>query len=197
VNNNGRTAGPNAPNFEAQKEVMAAALRESGKRADEVEEIEASGAGSVVADLLELKAIEAVFGGRGRPPCYLGSVKANVGHLLSAAGLASFVKAVLSLARAEHPPFLSADQLPLHFDFERAGIAFARESRPWTGARTACVTSFPDGGTNCCVVLESYAGGSTREPLPGPFFRKQSLKPGKAVAVAVNGKGDDFWGLTE
>jgi 3-oxoacyl-(acyl-carrier-protein) synthase/acyl carrier protein len=220
VNNNGRTAGPNAPSFQAQKDVIAAALRESGKRADEIAEIEASGSGSMVNDLLELKSLAAVLGGK-RATCYLGSVKTNVGHLLSAAGAASFLKAVLSVRHGEHTPHLSAEQLPLYFDFKQAGFEIGRKLRPWAGpgSRTACVTSFPDGGTNCCVVIEypEAIPAARREAIPGPFFRKRKLierrigealeaeaaiRPVRAavpepVFAVANGKGEDFWGLTE
>jgi amino acid adenylation domain-containing protein len=213
VNNNGRTAGPNAPSFQAQKDVVAAALRESGKSTDEVTAIEASGSGSMVNDLLELKSLEAVLGGK-RTTCYIGSVKPNVGHLLSAAGMASFIKAVLSVRQGEHPPHLSAEQLPLYFDFEQAGFEISRKLRPWTGlgGRTACIVSFPDGGTNCCVVIEypDEIGEARREPIPGPLFQKQTLPrrriretieaeaaAPKTVFAMANGEDEDFWGLTE
>jgi len=148
-------------------------------------------------------------------------VKTNVGHLLSAAGAASFLKAVLSVRHGEHTPHLSAEQLPLYFDFKQAGFEIGRKLRPWAGpgSRTACVTSFPDGGTNCCVVIEypEAIPAARREAIPGPFFRKRKLierRIGEAleaeaairavraavpepVFAVANGKGEDFWGLTE
>lgn len=211
VNNSGRTAGPNAPNLQAQKDVVAAALLESGKQPGDITAIEASGAGSEVNDLLELKSLASVLGGTGgnRQVCYLGSVKANIGHLLSAAGLASFIKTVLSLNHGEHPPFPSAIKPLLHFDFESVGFAFSRERTPWKQAsRAACITSFPDGGTNCSVIVESFSSsGRSRTPLPGPHFNKRSLieNPVQHIldrSLALSGvrkvaAGDDFWGLSE
>ncbi len=195
VNNNGRTAGPVAPNLQAQQDVVAAALRASGRRADEVGAVETSGAGSVVNDLLELKCLEAVLGGAGRQRsrCYLGCVKPTIGHLLPAAGLASLLKATLSVSRGAHPPFLSGTDTLVHFDYDRAGFAFARVSHAWhadNGVRVACVTSFPDGGTNCSVIVESYPHPQpdARSPLPAPRFSASSAP----AEVA-----DTFWVLTE
>ncbi|TXF92775.1 hypothetical protein FU323_11510, partial [Lactobacillus delbrueckii subsp. bulgaricus] len=61
VNNDGRTAGPATPNLEAQKEVMKDALFKSGKKPEDISYLEANGSGSIVTDLLELKAIQSVY----------------------------------------------------------------------------------------------------------------------------------------
>lgn len=204
VNNNGRTAGPVAPSLQAQQDVVAAALRASGRRADEIGAVETSGAGSVVNDLLELKCLDAVLGGAGlrREACYLGCVKPAIGHLLPAAGLASLLKAILGVSHGVHPPLPSATETLAHFDFGRAGFAFAREPRAWTpdaGVRVACVTSFPDGGTNCSVIVESYptTQPDSRSPLPAPTFSRRSLDAAEATSPVAVEVGDTFWVLTE
>lgn len=199
VNNNGRTVGPNAPNLAAQREVVAAALASSGRTAADVVAVEANGAGSEVNDLLELKALAAVLGAEAGSltHCHIGSVKPTVGHLLSAAGLASFIKAVLTVEHGTHPPFLSAEEPLVHFDAARAGFVFDRVSSPLgtaDQARAVCVTSFPDGGTNCCVIVEpsspQIAGG--RPSLPAPAFCRHRLTT-ESVGVVDAG---DFWVLT-
>jgi len=209
VNNSGRTAGPNAPNLEAQKDVIASALQESGLQPQDITAIEASGAGSEISDLLELKALAAILGdnGESRAPCCLGSVKANIGHLLSAAGLASFIKAVLSLNHAEHPPFLSAIEPLFHFDSASAGFVFNHDKWPWESARrAACITSFPDGGTNCSVIVEAFSSDAhfARPSLEEPIFKKRSTvknlhrqKSFSSLNADMVSAGDDFWGLTE
>jgi len=204
VNNNGRTAGPVAPNLQAQQDVVAAALRASGRTAADVGAVETSGAGSVVNDLLELKCLDAVLGGAGqrRQPVYLDCAKPAIGHLLSAAGLASLISAILGVSRGEHPPFLSATETLAHFDFDKAGFAFAREPRAWNpdgGVRVACVTSFPDGGTNCGVIVESYpeAQPDARPSLPAPHFSRRSLDAAVETPSALIQVGDTFWALTE
>lgn len=72
VNNDGRTAGPATPNIQAQKEVMAKALAKSGRKAEDISYIEANGSGSEVTDLLELRAIEAVYRMQNSAPCNWG-----------------------------------------------------------------------------------------------------------------------------
>ncbi|MDO5977270.1 polyketide synthase, partial [Flavivirga jejuensis] len=97
VNSDGRTAGPATPNLEAQKSVMERALSKSGIKAEDVSHIETNGSGSRVTDLLELKAIQAVYRNTSKKPCSLGSVKPNIGHPLCAEGIAGFIKVVLTL----------------------------------------------------------------------------------------------------
>ncbi|MCP4578891.1 MAG: polyketide synthase, partial [Deltaproteobacteria bacterium] len=92
INNDGRTAGPATPNIEAQKEVMRAALRKSGKRPEEIVYIEANGSGLEVTDLLELKANESIYRSGSKVACRLGSMKPNIGHPLCAEGIAGFIK---------------------------------------------------------------------------------------------------------
>nr|WP_269822512.1 beta-ketoacyl synthase N-terminal-like domain-containing protein [Dictyobacter vulcani] len=121
VNNDGRTAGPATPNLQAQKEVMQTALARSGKRAEEISYVEANGSGSMVTDLIELKAIQAVYGGCGMRPLGLGSIKPNIGHPLCAEGIASLIKVVLMLQQRQQVPFLSGGR--------RCGISIGRQRR--------------------------------------------------------------------
>lgn len=163
TNNNGRTAGPATPSIEQQRNVMAAALAQGGRTADEVQYIEVNGSGSEVTDLLELKAIAAVYGREGAPVCHLGSMKPNIGHPMCAEGLAAFIKLVLMLNQREIPPFLSGQQPLAHFPLEETRFAFARKVLP-LAARTVALNCFADGGTNVHVVLE--AG----DAAPGQMF---------------------------
>ena len=99
VNQDGRSSGITAPNGTAQEAVIRAALAQSGVRGEEIGYVEAHGTGTALGDPIEAHALAAVLGvGRGAEnPLVVGSVKTNVGHLESAAGVAGLIKVVLAL----------------------------------------------------------------------------------------------------
>lgn len=177
TNNGGRTASPVAPNFQAQREVMRAALARSGKRPEDVGYVEVNGSGTEVTDLLELKAIEAEYRPNRKHPCELGSMKPNIGHPLCAEGIASFIKVVLMLHHGTTVPFLSAQEPMSHYDLQASPFRFSRGLTPWArGPMTAAINCFADGGTNAHVILESHGGVPAvpprRIPQPPPSLQK-------------------------
>ncbi|MEU5227557.1 type I polyketide synthase, partial [Streptomyces toyocaensis] len=173
INNDGRTAGPATPNLRAQKDVMARALTLSGRAPQDVGWVETNASGSTVTDLLELKAIEGVYGaGPDRStPLALGSVKPNIGHPLAAEGIAAFIKVVLMLHHRQQVPFRSGQQPLPHFDLDASAMYFPRELRPWpAGADRAALNCFADGGTNAHLLLAPAPAEhrAARAPLPQP-----------------------------
>ncbi|XXY19533.1 SDR family NAD(P)-dependent oxidoreductase [Sorangium sp. So ce216] len=218
INNDGRTAGPAAPNPQAQRAVMERALAKSGKRAEDVGHIEVNGSGTEVTDLLELKAIESVYRPTGGEPCELGSMKPNIGHPLCAEGIASFIKAVLVLHHRRRVPFLSAEEPMLHYDLARSPFRFSRAlSDAGDAPRVAAINSFADGGTNAHVIVEAWQDArpraGVRRPGVAPIlskvdcrFRRPRPEPSAPVAtdpveVHLNGggkpktisRGNGFW----
>lgn len=177
INNDGRTAGPASPNLSAQKAVMRTALQRSGLVAGDIDYLEANGSGSEVTDLLELKAIEAVYGAGRQGRIQLGSVKPNIGHPLCAEGIVGFIKMVLMLERGEQVPFLSGEEAMVHYDLASSPFEFHRQSRPWTDrVRRAALNCFADGGTNAHVVLENWTGApAKRQSLPEPTLHRRNL----------------------
>ncbi|MEZ3179524.1 amino acid adenylation domain-containing protein [Streptomyces pimonensis] len=173
VNNDGRTAGPATPNLRAQKDVMAEALALSGRAPQDIGWVETNASGSAVTDLLELKAIEGVYGsGPARSTrLALGSVKPNIGHPLAAEGIAAFIKVVLMLHHRQQVPFRSGQQPLPHFDLEASAMYFPREPLPWpAGAERAALNCFADGGTNAHLLLAPAPADhrAARAPLPRP-----------------------------
>ncbi|MGK3983836.1 SDR family NAD(P)-dependent oxidoreductase [Sorangium sp. So ce136] len=184
-NNDGRTVGPGSPNPAAQRQVIQEALSEASKGPEDVGYIEVNGGGSPVVDTIEIKALSEAYrlDDPTLPPCPIGSVKPNVGHLLSTSAMAGFIRCVLSISRAEIPPFLSARQPFHHYDWASSRIEFNREKTPWRAApgktRVAALSSFPDGGTNFHVLLEEFVanGGYRQEkqPLAPPKLSRKSF----------------------
>lgn len=163
---------------------MLDALTFSGKRPEDIGYIEVNGSGSPVTDSVEMKALSDVYqlGNQALGTCFIGSVKPNIGHLLLASGLAGFIRCVLSVYHQKIPPFLSALDPFDYYDFPASRVRFNRETVEWGLApgkkRIAAVSSFPDGGTNCHVIIEDYRAIETRRkyyPVPEPFMEKQSF----------------------
>ncbi|MGG1948340.1 SDR family NAD(P)-dependent oxidoreductase [Trinickia sp. NRRL B-1857] len=181
INNDGRTAGPAAPNIEAQREVMRSALARSGRTPESVSHIEANGSGSEVTDLLELKAIESVYRADSGAPCELGAIKPNIGHPLSAEGIASFIKVILMLHHGQRVPFLSAQQPMTHYDFAASPFRFNRRLTPWgEWPAVAGINCFGDGGTNAHVIVSAWQGETdgrfTRLPIEVPALKRIDIK---------------------
>ncbi|MFG3445222.1 beta-ketoacyl synthase N-terminal-like domain-containing protein [Bacillus velezensis] len=200
VNNDGRTAGPATPNIQAQKEVMAKALAKSGRKAEDISYIEANGSGSEVTDLLELRAIEAVYRMQNSAPCELGSMKPNIGHPLCAEGIAGFIKTVLMLSRRMRVPFLSGKEPMTHYDLSASPFYFSHVLREWTDSpRIAAVSSFADGGTNAHVIVEAWeqeAYTPVRKPLPRQELKRRPIRPDKAENLHENAhesRPNTFW----
>jgi acyl transferase domain-containing protein len=189
INNDGRTVGPSAPNAQAQRDVMQTALRKSGLHAEDVDYVDVNGSGSEIPDLLELKAIEAVYRPGSTAACELGSMKPNIGHPLCAEGIASFIKVVLMLHERQHVPFLSAEQPSAHFNFETSAFRFSRALQPWDKSQvTAAINCFADGGTNAHVILQTFAQetdkAALRQPIEMPSLQRLNVHRFKPQSVA-------------
>lgn len=165
VNQDGRSNGLTAPNAPSQRDVIKRALRSADVTAASVNFIETHGTGTALGDPIEFDALAAVYG-RGDGPCALGAVKTNMGHLEAAAGIAGFIKTVLSLQRAHIPPNLHFAQWNPAIDHSATRLFVPTESAPWPaadGPRRAAVSSFGMGGTNAHIVLEQGPDASPVE----------------------------------
>ncbi|WP_095190425.1 SDR family NAD(P)-dependent oxidoreductase [Pseudomonas sp. Irchel 3E19] len=185
VNNDGRTLGPGSPSLKAQQEVMRQALAQAGKTPRDVGYIEVNGGGSVVVDAVEIKALAQVYqlNDSALDACCLGSVKPSVGHLLLSSGLAGFARCALSLQQRQIVPSACGLAPFEHFDFAASRVHFNRRTLDWKTPdgrpRVAAQSCFPDGGTNCHVILEEFIADAgyvqVRQPLPAPLFDRRSF----------------------
>ncbi|MCX2729173.1 SDR family NAD(P)-dependent oxidoreductase [Saccharopolyspora sp. NFXS83] len=169
LNHGGRTAGFSVPNPESQARLITEALRGSGVSPSEVGYVEAHGTGTALGDPIEIAALETAFDRLGEPGagCAIGSVKSNVGHLESAAGIAAVTKAVLQLRHRELVPSLHAEALNPDVEWSRSSFVVQRDLAPWRprgdGPLRAAVSSFGAGGSNAHLVLEEHPAAP-----PGP-----------------------------
>jgi acyl transferase domain-containing protein len=121
----------------------------------------------------------------------LGSVKNNIGHANSAAGIAGFIKAVLALEHELIPPTLHAKPVNPDLGLDGSPFELVTEARPWSGVRRAGVSSFGIGGTNAHVVLGS-APPARVEPAPddGPQLIAVSAHSERALSAAAAALSD-------
>ncbi|MEU5840171.1 beta-ketoacyl synthase N-terminal-like domain-containing protein [Streptomyces diacarni] len=176
VDQNGSSNGLAVPNGPGQRRVMARALADAGLSGADVDYVEAHGTGTPLGDAMEAEALLAVYGRERRPeaPLLFGSVKSNLGHTQSAAGMAGVMKAVLALGHGRVPATLNC--LPPLETVERAGgvLKPVPAGRPWpsTGRpERAAVTALGAGGTNGHVVLERPAHPPWERPAPARNVR--------------------------
>ncbi|MCX2730883.1 acyltransferase domain-containing protein [Saccharopolyspora sp. NFXS83] len=158
VSQDGYTNGIMAPNPAAQEHVMTRACQHAGVDPHTVGFVEAHGTGTLLGDPLEAAAIGAVYGeDRAGDACVVGSVKANIGHLEGAAGVASVIKAVLALSHAEIPATPMVSEPNPAIPWQDNGLRIATERLPWPESglpRRAGVSGFGYGGTVAHLVLE-------------------------------------------
>ncbi|WP_141811728.1 type I polyketide synthase [Nocardia bhagyanarayanae] len=156
VNNDGRSNGITAPNRWAQQQVVAEAYRRAGVDAAQVAFLEAHGTGTVLGDMIEVKALGAVHAARRERPCALGSIKGNLGHTEGAAGIAGLIKAALSLHHRVVPPTRYAADENARLRMAEQGLRLLAEPMTLPDGRIhGAVSSFGMGGTNAHMVLAS------------------------------------------
>lgn len=160
VNNDGTSkVGFTAPSVPGQVDVVRRALQRAGVAAETVSYVEAHGTGTALGDPVEFEALSRVFGSAdGRAAkCALGSVKANVGHLDSCAGMAGLVKTILMLRHGRLVPTLNLNRPHPELRIESSPFELVTQTREWSRAgvpRRAGVSALGVGGTNAHVVLE-------------------------------------------
>lgn len=168
INNDGsQKAGYLAPSVDGQAGAVAEALAVGGISPETVSYIEAHGTGTAVGDPIELTALREAYGANlPSESCGIGSVKTNIGHLDTAAGVASLIKVVLSLENEALPPTLNFEQPNSRFDFSESPFYVQDTLQAWPRAsapRRAGVNSLGVGGTNAHAILEE-APKQTQKP---------------------------------
>ncbi|MFT5082341.1 MAG: acyl transferase domain-containing protein/acyl carrier protein [Lentisphaeria bacterium] len=170
VNHGGRANGYTVPNPNAQAKVIRNAFKRAGVDPRTVSYMEAHGTGTTLGDPIEILGLNKVFMEQSDKTkyCAIGSVKSNIGHAESAAGIAGITKILLQLKHRQIAPSLHSGKLNPNIDFENSAFVVQQELADWQRPlvnidgvsrefpRIAGISSFGAGGSNAHVVIEEY-----------------------------------------
>lgn len=170
VNNDGAAkVGYLAPSVDGQAAAISEAIAMAGVAADSIQYVECHGTGTPVGDPIEITALTQAF--RESTDrlqfCYVGSVKSNIGHLDTAAGVAGLIKAALALEKGQIPPSINYEAPNPAIDFASSPFKVADRLTKWADAATprrAAVNSLGVGGTNAFIVLQQPPRPSAATP---------------------------------
>ncbi|MBM7846733.1 beta-ketoacyl synthase N-terminal-like domain-containing protein, partial [Herpetosiphon giganteus] len=187
VQQDGASSGLTVPNGKAQERLIRQALHVAGVHPEQVGYLEAHGTGTALGDPIEAGAIYQVFNQTHSvdKPLWIGSVKTNIGHLESAAGIAGLIKTVLSLHHGSIPAHLHLNQINNRIHFDRIPAAIPQQAVAWpeqAATRIAGVSSFGFTGTIAHIVLEQ-APSSQLVPSQEPAQQLLCLSAKSAKAL--------------
>jgi acyl transferase domain-containing protein len=174
INNDGhRGIGFTAPSVAGQAEVISEAMAFAGVTGDDIGYVEAHGTGTPLGDPIEIAALTRAYrtGSARTADCPIGTVKSNVGHLDTAAGIAGLIKVALMLHHGEIPPTLHVRQPNPAAGFTGSPFFPVTDLRPWPAGkpRRAAVSSFGIGGTNVHAILEQAPDRAPAAPTSRPY----------------------------
>ncbi|RJS20855.1 hypothetical protein DRW03_19470 [Corallococcus sp. H22C18031201] len=180
LNHGGKTNGYTVPNPKAQAELIETALRRSGVDPRTIGFVEAHGTGTALGDPIEVAALTTAFRKftDAQGFCGLGSVKSNIGHLESAAGIAALTKVLLQMRHRTLVPSLHSEPLNPHIDFRPTPFRVQRTVEPWLPVMSqgaspahglrAAISSFGAGGSNAHLVIEEWLPPTRPDERPEP-----------------------------
>ncbi|WLQ38960.1 SDR family NAD(P)-dependent oxidoreductase [Streptomyces laculatispora] len=172
INQDGASNGITAPSAASQERLEASVYDTFGIRPDNIQMMEAHGTGTKLGDPIEYQALKRAFRRYTdrRDYCALGSVKSNLGHTVTAAGVAGAIKVLLSLEHRSIPPSINFEQPNAHIDMSDSPFYVNTVNRPWPagndGTRRAAVSSFGVSGTNAHLVFEEAPGAVRSSTAP-------------------------------
>nr|UQK84963.1 hypothetical protein [Archangium gephyra] len=191
INHGGKTNGYTVPNPQAQTAVIRQALEQAQVDVRTLSYVEAHGTGTSLGDPIEISGLTKAYEGRGEggPLCAIGSVKSNIGHCESAAGVAGVTKVLLQLKYGQLVPSIHSQELNPNIDFTKTPFRVQRELGEWKRPvvegrerpRVAGISSFGAGGSNAHVIIEEYI-----EQRPERAEEEEDGRPQLVVLSARN-----------
>jgi amino acid adenylation domain-containing protein len=194
INHGGKTNGYTVPDPSAQESVIVRAIEQARIDPCAISYVEAHGTGTKLGDPIEIEGLSRALRGPGHDDrgaqrlCWIGSIKSNIGHCESAAGVVGLMKVLLQMKHSKLVPSLHSQILNPNINFSATPFEICRELRDWQPSpcadhpRIAGVSSFGAGGSNAHVVVEEYPRGARETP---------QIRRGLASPVVVPLSGRD------
>jgi acyl transferase domain-containing protein/enoyl-CoA hydratase/carnithine racemase/acyl carrier protein/SAM-dependent methyltransferase/NADP-dependent 3-hydroxy acid dehydrogenase YdfG len=189
VNQDGKSNGITAPNPEAQTRLEQEVYEKYGIDPEEIQLIEAHGTGTKLGDPIEMEGLKQAFKKytQKQEYCALGSVKSNIGHCLTAAGVAGFIKVMLALQHQQLPPTINFERLNEHIELKGSPFYVNQRLQEWKqpggGRRRAAISSFGFSGTNAHVVVGEYQGVENQREV-----RRGGKEEGKVIIIPLSAR---------
>lgn len=181
-----------APASEGQLRAMRAAYQQAGWSPSDVDMIECHATGTPVGDVVEFSSLKSLWGKEGwtSGQCVIGSVKSNIGHLLTAAGSAALMKTLLAMKERTLPPTANFAQPAKGVELEKSPFRVLRQAKPWKQRkqgqpRRAAVSAFGFGGINAHLLIEEWV---PRQPVKSSVTYHPSFNK-KSPPIAIVGMG--------
>jgi len=182
INHTGRANNLASPRREAQEQLLEAAYTSAGVDCDSVSAIETHGTGTILGDMIEFRALNNFFSRRSSRKrfCSLGSIKANIGHLEPASGIAGLIKTALCLKHRMLPGLVHFNQLSRFIRMEDSPFYIHSQTQNWPAngcPRRAGINAFGLSGSSVHVILEEVVPDQenqhSRARGPRPVFNRR------------------------
>lgn len=188
INQDGKTNGITAPSVMSQMHLEKDVYNRFNINPETISLVEAHGTGTKLGDPIEVDALVESF--QAFTPkknfCALGSVKSNIGHLLTAAGIAGVIKVLLAMKHKMLPPTINYQSLNEHISLDNSPFYINTTLQSWkttlNSTRCACVSSFGFSGTNAHIVIEEYC------PEPAPAQMQISRNSNQPILFVLSAK---------
>lgn len=174
--NGGRSQIMSAPNSEAQEELILAACQDAAIKPQDIAYIECHGTGTKIGDPIEISAIQNTIAKDRKHKCFLGSVKSNIGHLESAAGIAGLIKSVLISYHGMIPPNIHYNNPNQYIDLKANHLSVVSEETQIDNQINIGISSFGFGGSNAHIIIKGVDDNVKKEikSIKIPFDRSRS-----------------------
>nr|WP_013933283.1 SDR family NAD(P)-dependent oxidoreductase [Pseudoalteromonas sp. SANK 73390]CBK62731.1 tmpB [Pseudoalteromonas sp. SANK 73390] len=196
INHGGTSRTYTVPKASSQAAVISKALEQTAL--DPISYIEAHGSGTALGDVIEVDGLQRAYSDaylakdeQGSPACLIGSIKSNIGHCESAAGIAGLTKVLLQMRYKTIVPSIHSQIRNPYIDFENSPFEVPCDTQPWRVAsgqkRVAGISAFGAGGSNAHMVVQEYVAAQPLqyEDVNGPSYILLSAKAAEQLQTSV------------
>ncbi|TCN57665.1 SDR family NAD(P)-dependent oxidoreductase [Flavobacterium circumlabens] len=183
VNHGGKVNGFTVPNPDAQAQVIKNAIHKAGINPEDISYVETHGTGTSLGDPIEIRGLVKAYNTDKKQFCSIGSVKSNIGHCESAAGIAGITKLILQFKHAMLVPSIHSQNLNSNIDFKNTPFKVQQNLEQWKRGSSkpliAGISGFGAGGSNAHLILEEY------------IANEQPITKGKSELILLSAKNKD------